>query len=299
MAEQNQVAESSVASKAPVGTAANPATPKRAPAFTIETTSDRIRYLNMLVYGDYGVGKTTLGGTATRVESMRDIIVLDAEAGDLSLAGMEGVDVIRVKNYRMASQVEAFLREHCKYRDEDNVDKLKELEALLKGVDIKTIKKPRKYQTVIIDTLSEVETFCMYQLLGITAATSLDEETAVAEWPEFRRNFNMIQRFCRTFRDLPMNVLMMCQQQYVQNEQKQMLYSPSMTGKLSGAIQGFFDVVGFMTIVKGEEGKPLRRLFVQPIDRFAAKNRFAAFKDPWFDNPTIESILKAVGLYEK
>jgi len=283
---------------APVGTAGNPATPKRAPAFTIETTSDKKRYLKMCIYGDYGMGKTTLGGTATKVPSMKDILVLDAEAGDLSLADMQDVDVIRVKNYRMASQVEAFLREHCKYRDLGDDDKLKELEALLKGVDVKSIKKPRKYQTVIVDTLSEIETFCMYQLLGITAMTALDEETAVAEWPEFRRNFNMIQRFVRTFRDLPMNIIMMCQQQYVQNDQKQMLYSPNLTGKLSGAVQGFFDVVGFLTIVKGEEGKPLRRLFVQPIDRFAAKNRFAAFKDPWFDNPTIESILKAVGLYE-
>jgi len=293
MAQSNQAPLPAPGSGGGVGTAKDPITPKRPPAFTIETTSDRKRWLNMMVYGDYGMGKTTLAGSASKVAVMQDVLMIDAEAGDLSLAGFEGVDVIRVKNYRMASQVEEFLKMHCKLRDADDTAGLCELESTLKG---EKITKPRKYHTVIVDTLSEVETYCMYQLLGITLTTSLDEETAVAEWPEFRRNFNMISRFVRTFRDLPMHVIMTCSQQYVQDDQKRFNFAPSMTGKLSGAIQGFFDVVGWLTIVKGEEGKVARRLYVQPIDRFAAKNRFAAFKEPYFENPTISGILKAVGL---
>jgi len=247
----------------------------------------------MMVYGDYGMGKTTLAGSASKVPSMQDVLMIDAEAGDLSLSGYEGVDVIRVKNYKMVSHVEEFLKRHCKLRDDDDIEALCELESTLKG---EKITEPRKYNTVIVDTLTEVETYCMYQLLGITLNTRLDEETNVAEWPEFRRNFNMIQRFVRTFRDLPLHVIMTCSQQYTQDEQKRFNFAPSLTGKLSGAVQGFFDVVGYLTIVKSDEGKAIRRLYVQPIERFAAKNRFVAFKETHFDNPTIGGILKAVGL---
>lgn len=249
----------------------------------------------MMVYGDYGMGKTTLAGSASKVESMQDVLMIDAEAGDLSLSGYEGVDVVRVKNYKMASHVQEFLKMHCRLRDDDDIDGLRDLEAQLKQVDPKTIEVPRKYNTVLVDTLTEVETYCMYQLLGIGPNTRLDEETNVAEWPEFRRNFNMIQRFVRTFRDLPLHVIMTCSQQYTQDDQKRFNFAPSLTGKLSGAVQGFFDVVGYLTIVS-EEGKAVRRLWVQPVERFAAKNRFVAFKESYFDNPTIGGILKAVGL---
>lgn len=290
MAEQNTV---------PVGTTENPATPVKAPAFTIESTLSRQRYLKLLVYGDYGVGKTTLAGSSAEVPSMEDILLLDAEAGDLSLNQYDNIDVIRVSSYKQIGQVEQFLKQHCLARENNDKARLIEMEATLKGVDPSTITTPKKYNTVLVDSLTEVEAFCMNQLLGITLTTRIDEETAVAEWPEFRRNFQMIQRFVRTFRDLPMNVVMVCSSSYVQDEHKRFNYAPSMTGKLSGAIQGFFDMVGFYVIVKSDDGKPMRRLFVQPIDKFAAKNRFANFKSAWFDNPTMESILQGVNLLPK
>lgn len=275
---------------------ATPATPVREIPFTIKSMQDarKDRFLKLLIYGAFGVGKTTLAASASEVPKMQDTLLLNCEAGDLSIAE-SNMDVISANNFPVAARVYEYLKRHCQLRDDGDVDSLKQLQSRLTGVPIEEIVEPKRYRTVIVDSLSELETFSMYSILGITDATALDQETAVAEWADFRRNFNAIQRLVRAFRDLPMHVIFTCAQQYQQDEVKHMLYMPLLTGKLSSQIQGFVDVVGYL-LVQNVEGVVVRRLYVQPIGRFDAKCRFPKFKDPYFENPTIVNMLKAVGL---
>jgi predicted DNA-binding protein len=141
---------------------------------------------------------------------------------------------------------------------------------------------------------------CMYQLLGITDRTRIDEEVASAEFSEYKRNHNMVLRAVRAYRDLPMNVLFTSAAQQVQDDRKRFVYQPALTGKLAKQIQGFMDMVGFLVVSPNatEETAP-RRLYVQPSERFDAKNRFRGFKPLYFENPTVNTILSSVGLLEK
>ncbi len=280
-------------------------TPQRPPSFKIESHQTRTRYLKLLIYGDYGVGKTYLGGTASAVDSMRDVILLNAESGDLTLEvdadddpyNFLDIDSVLVQDYRRVARVYEFLKLHCKLRDDGNDEELIKLEARLKGVEPDEIVEPKHYQTVIIDSLTEVESYCMNQLLGIGDNTKLDDEVATAEWAEYKRNHSMMQRLVRDFRNLPMHVIVTCARQYVQDEHKRFNYSPQMTGKLAGQIQGFMDLVGYYVLGQvSEDGKIPRRLYVQPTGRFAAKCRFTAFKRGFFDDPTVGKILTDVGL---
>lgn len=270
----------------------------RAPAFKIVPMSETPKWLNMLVYGPYGIGKTYLAGTAEDVPRMNDIILINAEAGALTLASRSNIDSIEVTSFKQMGQVEEYLRVHCKYRDEGNTEKLIELEAKLKGVETSTIEKPKEYRTCIVDSLTELDVYSMYQELGITEATGLDEDVVVAGWDEYKRNLQRVSRTTRKFRNLPMHTILICSSTYSQDEKKAKAHHPSLTGKLSGAVQGFMDMVGFLTTSKDEEGKPVRRLHVSPSSEFDAKNRFTAFKGTYIDNPTMESILKAVELYK-
>jgi len=277
-----------------------PAGEKKAP-FHIQEAGTGEQYLNLMVYAEYGVGKTFLMGTSVSVPQMEDVLLIDAESGDLTLTSTDSydfdkIDRIKVTDYSQISRVYEYLAVHCKLRDSkdpDDIERLRKHESKLKG---REIKKPRRYRTVIIDSLTEVETYCMYGLLGINDMTAIDEETASPEWNEYKKQNNSVQRLIRKFRNLPMNVLMVCACDYVQDDQKRMLYVPKMTGQLRNSCQGFMDMVGYMVLVKGSDDEMHRRMWVQPVGRFKAKCRFSNYTKTHFDDPTLAKILKAVGL---
>ncbi len=273
----------------------------KAPAFRIETVQRRERYLKALIYGNYGVGKTTLAASANDVPSMRHIIMINAESGDMSIEDHEDLDAITVQDFRTLGQINEFLRQHCTARDAGDVDRLRTMEAVLKGVEEEEIEVPRQYKTCIIDSLSELEAYCFNQLLGITTETRLDEETQSAEWTEYKKNNTMMLRVVRAFRDLPMNVIFTCGEKYTQDETKKFKYVPAMTGQLSKKIQGFMDMVGYYKQGQGSDGQIARRLFVLPSGqgRYDAKHRYQAYKGEHFDDPTMTSILTEVGLLNK
>lgn len=269
--------------------------------FQITTGTNKARYLKILFYGDYGVGKTYLAGTAADVPSMGDVLMINAESGDLTLDSEEhnfnSIDSVRVTDFKQVSKAYEFLKAHAHLWAKEDFEGLKNLQEKVTGTKPAKKEDLRHYRTVIVDSLSEVEQFCMNQLLGISDITRLDEETQSAEFKEYKQNHSMMLRMVRNFRDLPMHVIMTAARTFSQDELKRMMFSPQLTGKLSGQVQGFMDVVGYLTTgAAQEDGTIPRRLFVQPTGKFAAKCRFSRFKAPYFDNPTMKGVISKVGL---
>jgi hypothetical protein len=300
----------------PVGSLNTPSTPPVAkpatqgpavPPFKIESVATKQRYLKMMVYGDFGVGKTYLLGTSADIPQMCDVLFINAEAGDLTFDADEhnfsSIDTIRIREFKQLARVHEFLKLHCTLRDredEESVQKLRQIEAQLRGIDIATIEEPKRYQTIILDSLTEIEQYCMYQLTGISDTTKMDEEVQGPEWAEYKKQHSMVQRLIRNFRDLPMHILMTCARDYIQDESKRMIFTPQMTGKLRSQVQQFMDLVGFYQMGQvNDDGTVLRRLMVQPAGKFSAKCRFSRYKKPYFDNPTMKSILTQVGILEQ
>lgn len=261
----------------------------------------------MLIYGKQGAGKTTLAASAVDVPQMNDVLMIDAERGDLviqdnpRIRNHDKVKRIETTTFLQVGRVQEFLKAHCVHRDANNVQKLKDNQAWLTGVSAAEIEEPWRFKTVIIDTLTEIEMYNMYSLMGIAQDALLmgaKDDIDVAGWDEFRKNNMMVQILCRVFRDLPMHVIFTCHQTYTQDEMKRYHYNVSLTGKLANQVQGLVDIVGYLQRqdTPDEKGNQPTRLNVQPTGRFAAKNRRASFKEPHIDDPTMASILKAVGL---
>ena len=287
---------------------------KAPPPFVITPMAHRRRYLKLLIYGGFGTGKTMLAGSSVQVPQMRDVLMVTAEGGEETLEDIvdsDYIDVVRTTTYRQVSRVQEFLKAHCIARDKNDEEALIQYQERLFEMPLEESGRLRRYNTVIIDSGTEVEQYCMYQLLGITDSTRLDEETASAEWTEYKKNHQMVQRMIRSYRDLPMHVIMTAAQQYNQDEQKKYKYSPQFTGKLSTSVQGFMDMVGYLVVAQptGESKVLPRRLYIQPSPsgRFDAKNRFSRYQDDHFDisvtekgyNDGMAKILGAVGLLKK
>ncbi len=289
-----------VAAMAPTAVTASapPITPRG--MFKLESVQTRARYLKILIYGDYGAGKTTLSGTATDVPAMNDVLFINAEAGDLSLAQRaDDLDTITITNYTQFARIYEFLRAHCRARDQkDNVE-LARLEGLVRGCLPEEVKKPRHFRTVIIDSLSEVQRYCMMSLLGVQLEKiQLDVTPGIPEFKEWGQSADMIRTLVRAFRDLPMNVIFVCSQKAEQDEQKKYHYTLHLPGKLANDVQGFLDIVGYLAVgntpisKEGEEQHAApRRLFLAPTTYFSAKSRING-RIQFIDDPTIAKILQ-------
>jgi hypothetical protein len=276
-----------------------PAARSAEPAFQIVAARKRERYLNALVYGDYGVGKTTLIATASEVPKMRDVLFIDAEAGDASIENID-LDLVSISNYPQFARVHEFLRLHCKFRDawltkkdREAYTKLVKLEALFRGCAPEEITQPKMYRTVCVDSLTEVQKYCMYQLLGIKiGAFALDMEPEIPQFAEWNRSAEMIRLLVRSFRDLPMHALFVCARAEEQDQMKRYHYNPLMPGKLAYELQGFFDVVGYYVAAPTEGGDVHRRLYLVPGQTFRAKHRFSDFEGKYIDNPRMADLAK-------
>ncbi|MBT9167371.1 MAG: hypothetical protein DDT19_00700 [Syntrophomonadaceae bacterium] len=274
--------------------------PKKAePAFRIYKARETERYLNALFYGDYGVGKSYLAATSSEVPRMKSVLYINAEGGDASVEHFD-IDLVDIGNYSQFARVHEFLRLHCKLRnlyaknkDPEARTRLIKLQATFMGIEEESIKEPTLYYTVVVDTLTEVHKYCMYQLLGVKIGEfALDVAPDNPEIADWGRSAEMIRLLVRTFRDLPMNTIFICARDDVQDHTKKFHYAPLLPGKLSKEIRGFFDVVGYMAAVATEGGDMLRRLWLTPGNTFHAKHRFKDFQERYMDNPTMADLAK-------
>jgi len=293
---------STVAQKAPVAgvkpPAAAPAAPPMAaaPAFHIQNAVAKVRWIKGMVYGDYGVGKTFFTATAAEVPDMNDVLMVSAESGDMTVDDVPNLDIIVINQYKQIARIYEFLRLHVQLRNRGDIENLIKLETRFRklGPDAPPILVPKQYKTVIIDSLTEIQKYVMYQLLGITVgAQALDLEPDSPQFAEWGKSAEMIRLLVRTFRDLDMNVLFVAAMTKEQDERKRWCHQPALPGKLANEVQGFLDFVGFYVAGAASEGGEMqRRLFLTPGQTYQAKNRFKRWNGTFLDNPTMADILR-------
>lgn len=221
--------------------------------------------VKMLVYGDPGVGKTVFSCSGDRT------IFIDVEGGSLSVQN-------RIKAKKVARK---------------RFDTFDEIEEFVRGLR----EKGSKADTLVIDSITELQKKLM--------------DSIVAQHPEVKRpygdgltvgdwgyNTERMRRFIRMARDLDMNVIFTALAMDEKNEMTGAVKTlPKMSSKLSADVCGYVDIVGYLYVdnVTDEDGEsvPIRRMLIQPVGMYYAKDRSGALGNV-IDDPTFPGIYNTI-----
>lgn len=226
---------------------------------------ETIEYINFLVYGDPGAGKTVLGGSADEVPEMRPVLVIDIEGGLLSLASRyPDVETVRVKTWDDMQRV---------YDD--------------------LLLKDHGYKTVMLDSLTEIQKFSMATIMEFTVKKDPDRDPDIPSMREWGKNIEQIRRLVRAFRDLPMHTIFTAlAKSDKDNKSGAVKTKPSLSGKLADEVAGFVDIVGYQ-YTKVMEDQLRRFLLTAATDRYVAKDRSDNLP-PTIEDPTMTKIFDLV-----
>lgn len=286
-----------------------------------------IRPINAMFYGDFGFGKTTLAASANDVPSMNDVLFINVDEGTMSITSRRTMDIIRVSAYDQIARIFEYLSLHQYYRDAKprNVEKLLEYEIELKSEIIpledqtpdadgntdpertwfveqrirsgKPMDEPYIYNTVIIDTISELHRLLVYKFTGIDLnVVNLSEEVEKMDsWQEAQEMFRLMVRAYRTLR---MHTILLSSQAIEPSERNKRRNPkagqalPKLAGQMAGDVASFVDMVGYLELIR-EEGQETRRLYLGAgYADWISKHRFENLPGLEFvDNPTMQSLI--------
>lgn len=238
----------------------SPPESKRLAGYEIVPVGTMENNLNILIYGEPGVGKTVLAGSASVVEDMSPVLLLDVEGGTMSLNKQyKDVDVIRITKW---------------------IDLLKINNQLDSG--------DHPYKTVILDSLTEAQKLSMSDIMTKAVKEDPDLDRDVPTMRAWGQNLEQMRRFTRALRDLPMNVIFTALVESDKNNKGKMSYRPLFQGKTKGEVPGFMDIVAYYYIIqKGDEN--MRILLSHQTDTVIAKDRSNALPK-LLEEPTMEKI---------
>lgn len=225
--------------------------------------SETVDWLNVLVYGQAGAGKTYLGGTAEDSKFTSPVLFFDVEGGVTTIRHRKGIDVVPIRSVKELT-------------DRYN--------TIYKSIDSKT--GLIYYKTVVVDSLTELADvdmrFIMKQAYD-KAPDKVDPDVpSPREWGKVR---NHMRTIVRAFRDLPCNVIFTAHVGVQQDEGMPTLHFPGFSGKLRTEIPGFMDIVGYMS-THAQGGDITRKIQFTGTQRVVAKDRTASLGDV-LENTTI------------
>jgi hypothetical protein len=236
----------------------------------IQPVQSRSPFLNIMVYGDSGTGKTVLAGSADGVPDMRSVLIIDVEGGTESLrAHFPEVDTVRV----------------ITWKDMQNV-----YNELHRG--------KHEYRTVVLDSLTEIQKFNMYSIMEELVQKKGDASNVDPDVPSMRewgKNLEQIRRMVRGFRDLQMHTIFTALAKEDKDARTGLRsIKPSLSGKMADEVAAFLDIVAYYYVKEiqdGDETVSKRLLLTRKTSSIVAKDRSSRLPIV-VEDPTMTALYK-------
>lgn len=218
-------------------------------------------YLKCLLYSTPGAGKTKLACESPKA------LLIDTEHGSRTL-----------KNHPELS--------HVKILKIKTVQDLSDVFWALKDGEYP------EYETIIVDTLSELQKRFLDESLRKNSASNPKADPYVPEGKDYQRNTEQIRRLVMSYRDLDRNIIFTAHEVEEKDDADGIIkVRPALTPKVNQTLYGLMDLIGYLTVTTDAEGKSERKLQVHPSRRVQAKTRITF--PPIITNPTMKFIMDA------
>ena len=202
-------------------------------------------------YGEPGVGKTELAGTALDHKDLRPVLYLDIDGGVKTLRKRTDLDVRQVRSMDEARKI---------YNE------------CYAAVDWEAKDPKLPYTTVVFDTLTELAKLDMREIARAAHNTNPNQSEYVPSPREYLISGERVREIVRKFRDLPCNVIFCCHSGEGKDNSNANIFFPQFTGKLRTEIAGFIDIVGYMTAAQ-KDGAFYNQMQTMKTKQVSAKDR--------------------------
>lgn len=182
--------------------------------------------MNVLVYGDPGVGKTVFAASAQDVPQMKNVHFIDIEGGLLSVAERGDINATPGKT-------------------------IGQIENLLARFQSRTDPEFKDVRTVVLDNITELQALDVQEFVNkkITPSGARTVDDVYIE--DYGKSTKRMARVLRGFRELPLNVVFVAhkKEDHVKisaNETRLSAVRPNLTAILNKTICGYMDFVWYM-----------------------------------------------------
>ena len=227
---------------------------------------DQDPFIKIMIYGDPGVGKTTLSASAP------DWLMVNIEKGAKVLKNHKNLvgPNCQALQFKSVFQLEQLL----KYLEQDHP-------------------AFAQYKTIIIDSYSELQKRDLDEIVRVEAAKDASRNKYLPIGPDYNINTEHLRQIGTALKNLNRHVIVTAHVKEEKDDSSgRLLVRPNLTPKLAGTMAGLFDVVGYLQRTTDASGNEVRTLQVHPTNKVTAKTRIGGLP-PVIENPTFDILLTA------
>ena len=220
------------------------------------------KYINMMLYGDPGVGKTPLAGTSPKA-----LFLADPEGMESAAAYGTDAEQWVMRDFSDLEEAYEYLR-HAKHG----------------------------YQWIWWDTITLFEERGMDQMMEDLLARNPNRDRYVPDQPQYLQVQNRLSHIVRRFVELPVNFGIIAHVMDTEDRDGDIVHMPAIQGgqgRLSNKICANMGIIAYMETVHRKNGSDDWVLYTSKRKNFYARDRFQALGSRLI-NPTIPEIASKV-----